>query len=197
MRSRKSIPQQQPPKENISLEMQNKFKILQEEDSGLEKEVSDEEPMEILKEVGKQEIGKEDIEQGEVEEKEEHANEETPMEVDIQKDKGGEEERTMRKLLHEWRYLDERFILEEKKQRYKEAFQKYKEKTGGLAVNNLEQIRMQGEQNLGMGNSGKGGRKRGRRTMSKTIQEVGEMLVNSGRVIPLSEVFQQTPKLLR
>lgn len=44
---------------------------------------------------------------------------------------------------------------------------------------------------------GKGGRKRGRRTMSETIQEVGEMLVNSGRVIPLSEVFQTPPKVLR
>lgn len=52
--------QQQPPKKNISLEMKNKFKILQEEESGTEKEASDEEPMEILKETGKQEAEKED-----------------------------------------------------------------------------------------------------------------------------------------
>ena len=50
---------------------------------------------------------------------------------------------------------------------------------------------------IGVGSTGKGGKKRGRRTMSETIQEVGEMLVNSGRVIPLSEVFQSPPKLLR
>ena len=44
-------------------------------------------------------------------------------------------------------------------------------------------------QNIGMSSICKGGKKMGRRTMSETIQEVGEMLVNSGRVIPLSEVF--------
>ena len=33
--------------------------------------------------------------------------------------------------------------------------------------------------------------------VSETIQMVGEMLVNLGRVIPLSEVFQQPPKLFK
>ena len=56
---------------------------------------------------------------------------------------------------------------------------------------------MQETQNTGMSSIGKRGKKRGRRTMSETIQEVGELLVNSGRVIPLSEVFQAPPKLLR
>lgn len=62
------------------------------------------------------------------------------MEIDTQKDKGGEEERIMRKLLQEWRFLDERFIPEEHKKIYKEAFQKYKEKAGATTTNKLEQI---------------------------------------------------------
>eukprot|EP00253_Pinus_taeda_P012662 PITA_12662 len=126
-----------------------------------------------------------DTRQGEVEEKGEQTNEKTQIEIDPHKDKGGEEERIMRKLLQEWRFLDERFILEEQKQIYKEAFQKYKEKAGVSPANKLEQTELQGAQNSGMGSSGKGGRKRGKRSMSKTIQEVGEMLVNLGRVIPL------------
>jgi len=57
-----------------------------------------------------------------------------------------------------------------------------------------DQVGTQETQNLGMDGNGKGGRKRGRRTINKTIQAVGETLVNSGRVIPLSEVFQQPSK---
>lgn len=135
----------------------------------MEKEASDKETMETIKETGKQGSGQRDTEQGEVEEKGELTNEQTQMEIDPQKDKGGEEERIMRKLLHEWRFLDERFIPEEHKQIYKEAFQKYKEKAGATATNKLEQIEMQGTQNSGMGSSGKGGRKRGKRSMSETI----------------------------
>jgi len=33
--------------------------------------------------------------------------------------------------------------------------------------------------------------------MSETIQMVGDMLVNSEKVVPLSEVFQQPLKLLK
>lgn len=80
---------------------------------------------------------------------------------------------------------------------YKEAFQGYKEKKGITEDKKIGKMEMQETQNLGMRSAGKGGRKRGRRTMSETIQEVGEMLVNSGRVIPLLEVFQTPPKLLR
>lgn len=103
----------------------------------------------------------------------------------------------MRKLLQEWRLLDERFIPDEQKQMYKEAFQTYKEKVGVPIANKLEPIELQGNQNIEMSSSSKGGRKRGRRSISETIQEVGEMLMNSGRVIPLSEVFQLLPKLLK
>ena len=119
------------------------------------------------------------------------------MEVDPQKDRGCDEERIMRRLLQEWKNLDERFIPEEKKQLYKETFQKYKEKVGALSASQPEQIGAQGAQSIGMGSTGKGGRKRGRRPMSETIQVVGEMLVNSGRVIPLPEVFQKPLKILK
>lgn len=121
----------------------------------------------------------------------------TQMEVDPQKDKESEEEQIMRILLHEWRHLDERFIPEEQKQLYKDMFQKYKEKVGEIMANQPEQLGAQGTQSIRMGNAGKGGRKRGRWPMTENIQVVGEMLVNSGRVIPLSEVFQQLPKLLK
>lgn len=102
----------------------------------------------------------------------------------------------MKKLLQDWKKLDERFIPEAQKQLYKEKFQKYKEKKGTTLANQLDHMGMQGTQSLGMDNSGKGGRKQGRRTMNETIQVVGEILVNSGRVIPLSEVFQQPSKKL-
>jgi len=103
----------------------------------------------------------------------------------------------MRRLLQEWRLLDERFIPEEQKQLYKEMLKKYKEKVGELAVSQLEQLGVQGTQNIGLGSIGKGGRKRGRCLMRETIQVVGEMLVNLGGVIPLLEVFQQPSKLLK
>lgn len=55
----------------------------------------------------------------------------------------------------------------------------------------MEQTGSQGNQSMGMDGTGKGGRKRGRRTLNETIKAVGEILVNSGRMIPLSKVFQQ------
>jgi len=119
------------------------------------------------------------------------------MEIDPLKTKGEEEEQVMTKLLQEWKRLDERFIPEDQKQMYKEAFQRYKEKKGMAEERRDFEMTTQETQNSGMSSIGKGGKKRGRRIMSETIQEVGEMLVNSGRVIPLSEVFQTPPKLLR
>lgn len=119
------------------------------------------------------------------------------MEIDPQKTKGEEEEQVMAKLLQEWKRLDETFIPEDQKQMYKEAFQRYKEKKGIIEDREDRKMAKQETQNIGMSSIGKGGKKRGRRTMSETIQEVGEMLVNSGRVIPLSEVFQSPLKLLQ
>lgn len=114
----------------------------------------------------------------------------TQMGTDSQKDSGNEEERIMRKLLQEWKILDERFIPETQKQLYKETFQKYKEKKGSTLENQKYQTGAQGNHSLGMDSTAKWGRKRGRRTLNETIQAVGEILVNSGRVIPLSDVFQ-------
>ena len=64
------------------------------------------------------------------------------MEVDPQKESGNDEERVMKRLLQDWKNLDERFIPEEKKQLYKEMFQKYKEKKGTLLTSQLEQTEM-------------------------------------------------------
>jgi len=102
----------------------------------------------------------------------------------------------MKRLLQDWKNLDERFIPEAQKQLYKETFQKYKEKKGITEANQIEYTGSQGAQSLGMDSTGKGGRKQGRRTLNETIQAIGEILVNSGRVIPLSEVFQQPSKKL-
>jgi len=120
----------------------------------------------------------------------------TQMGTDTQKDSGNEEERVMLRLVQDWKNLDERFILEAQKQFYKETFQKFKEKKGNTLENQMDQTGTQGNQSLGMDSTGKGGRKRGRRTLNETIQAVGEILVNSGRVIPQSEVFQQPSKKL-
>jgi len=50
----------------------------------------------------------------------------------------------MRKLLQEWKNLDERFIPETQKQLYKETFQKYKEKKGSTSENQMDQTGTQG-----------------------------------------------------
>lgn len=63
-----------------------------------------------------------------------------------------------------------------------------------------KQVITAGEQDnsqIGIGGSGKSSRKRGRKMMSETIQTVGETLINSGKVIPLSEVFFPPPKSLK
>eukprot|EP00253_Pinus_taeda_P004070 PITA_04070 len=58
----------------------------------------------------------------------------------------------------------------------------------------------QGNGQTGMDGSGKNSRKRGRKPMSETIQTVGETLINSGKVIPLSEetkiYFQQIEEII-
>ena len=95
----------------------------------------------------------------------------------------------MKKLLTEWKKLDERFIPDTEKQLYKETFQRYKEKMAGC----LESKGVMDNQDSPI-IDGKTGRKKGRRTLTESIQAVGETLVNSGRVIPLSEVFLQTPR---
>ena len=85
--------------------------------------------------------------------------------------------------------MDSRFIPEKQKQLYKEVFKKYKEKKGEPPDNLTMSESEQGNEDKGMANSGKNSRKRGRKPMSETIQTVGEILINLGKVIPLSEVF--------
>lgn len=110
------------------------------------------------------------------------------MDVENQVEGEIEEERIMKQLIQEWKYLDSRFIPEKQKQLYKEVFQKYKEKGENLDKQIMTGID-QGNGQTGMDGSGKNSRKRGRKPMSETIQTVGETLINSGKVIPLSEVF--------
>lgn len=47
----------------------------------------------------------------------------------------------------------------------------------------------QGKELTGIGGSGKSSKKRGRKTLNETIHIVGEILINSRKVIPLPEVF--------
>lgn len=61
----RSIPQRNIHKENISLKTQNEFTALQEEEVEMEKETSDEEMMETLKDTGKQVSGQMVPEEGE------------------------------------------------------------------------------------------------------------------------------------
>lgn len=68
----------------------------------------------------------------------------------------------MKRLLQDWKNLDERFIPKAQKQLYKETFQKYKEKKGITEANQIDQTESQGTQSFGMDSTGKGGRKRGR-----------------------------------
>eukprot|EP00253_Pinus_taeda_P008691 PITA_08691 len=82
---------------------------------------------------------------------------------------------------------DSRFIPEQQKQLYKEVFQKYKEKKGQNAEKQMMTGPDQGTGQTGMDGSGKSSRKRGRKPLIETIQTVGETLINSGKVIPLSE----------
>jgi len=56
--------------------------------------------------------------------------EQNPMEIDPQKEDFSVEEQVMKRLLQEWRHLDEHFIPEDQKQLYKETIQQYKIKQG-------------------------------------------------------------------
>lgn len=64
-------------------------------------------------------------------------------------------------------------------------------------ISQPKQLGAQANQGQEMGTQGKGGEKRGRKSLNESIQMVGELLVNSRRVVPLSEVFHQLIKLLK
>lgn len=181
----------------LSQESPNKFGVLQGEEMEMEREDSEEEPVEPTKGDKGKDTMQTSLEQVKDGESTRTPHDQTQMEIDRREDKGSEEEQVMKRLLHEWRHLGERFILEEQKQLYKEMFQKYKEKGGVAIANHQEQLGAQEGQGTETGNAGKVGRKWGIRPMSETIQMVGDMLVNSGGVIPLSEVLQQPLNLLK
>jgi len=90
----------------------------------------------------------------------------TPEQIQMvsgsQNDSGTKEEKIMRKLIQEWKNLDERFIPETQKQLYKDTFQKYKEKRSRAGEEITGQIGEYESNNIGLEGTSKGGRKRGR-----------------------------------
>lgn len=55
-----------------------------------------------------------------------------------------------------------------------------------------EQLGIQYENNQEQQSKGGGRKKRGRKNLQESIQVMGEMLVNTGRVVLLSTIFHQT-----
>eukprot|EP00253_Pinus_taeda_P008955 PITA_08955 len=184
---------------------QNKFQAPRKEDEEYEVNLEDDEdpensPMDTSG-VSKEKI----VNPGDSSGKQQEGNEEdlviqTPMEVENQAAGEIEEERILKQLIQEWKYLDSRFIPEQQKQLYKEVFQKYKEKKGQNVENQMMIGPDQGTGHTGMDGSGKSSKKRGRKPLIETIQTIGETLINSGKVIPLSEEtkisVQQIEKLI-
>lgn len=58
-------------------------------------------------------------------EEQEHPTELNIMDIDTSKEDLSIEEHILKKLLHEWRNLDERFIPEDQKKLYWDMFQQY------------------------------------------------------------------------
>jgi len=113
----------------------------------------------------------------------------TPMEVEQSKEDLSTEEKLLKRLLFEWRNLDDRFIPVEEKKLYKETFEHY-----------LSEQAKKESQSQPPGKKvpppPKPAKKRGRPSLQESIQLVGEMLINTGKIIPLTTVFQQLPKHL-
>lgn len=123
--------------------------------------------------------------------------EKNPMEINTQKEDISVEEQVMKQFLLKWRHLDEHFIPEDQKKLYKETFQQYKVKQGNAIIAQPKHLGSQGREGKELVTLGKRGNKQGRRPMNESIHIVGELLLNLGRVVPLSEVFQQPPKFLK
>ena len=177
-----------------NIKSQNKLKILQQnneedEENMDEGEDLENEPMDIFQESGGKNAVQGETSKEEPEEGIETQNNQSQMETEQQQENEAEEEIVMKKLIQEWKNLDERFIPDQQKQMYKEAFQKFKERNKGNMENQDATTGEQGKEQLGIGGSGKSSRKRGRKRLNETFQTVGEILINSGKVIPLSEVF--------
>ena len=92
--------------------------------------------------------------------------------MEIDPSKGEEinmEEKVLKKLLNEWRHLDEIFIPKDQKILYRETFQQYQDKQGQGQVEITEQLRMHQENPQEYSNKMKGGKKRGRRNLQESI----------------------------
>jgi hypothetical protein len=113
----------------------------------------------------------------------------TPMEVEQSKEDLSAEEKLLKRLLFEWRNLDDRFILVEEKNLYKETFEHYLSEQ----AKKESQAQPPGKK---VPPPPKQAKKRGRPTLQESIQLVGEMLINTGKIISLTTVFQQLPKNL-
>eukprot|EP00253_Pinus_taeda_P004365 PITA_04365 len=188
----KEGPKPQTQKKSNQTSNQNPFEALQNENEDYEVNLEDDEdpentPMDITREEKGKETDLKKSRKEQPEEKETESEQASRMEVENPTENEAEEEKIMRKLLQEWKYLDSRFIPEIQKQLYKEVFQKYKEKKGEPPDRPATTESEQDSEDKGLGSSGKNSRKRGRKPMSETIQTVGEILINSGKVIPLSE----------
>jgi len=73
---------------------------------------------------------------------------------------------------------------------YTETFQQYKSKLEKGKASSAENQETQKESRPRQNGQNKGGKKRGRRNIKDSIQLMGETLVNTGKVVPLSAVFQ-------
>ena len=114
--------------------------------------------------------------------------EQTPMEVEQPKEDLSAEEKLLKRLLFEWRNLDDRFIPEDQKKLYKDTFENY------LTVQAWKETQESEQKSDKKPAPPKPAKKRGRRTLQESIQLVGESLINTGRIMPLTTVFQQIPK---
>lgn len=112
---------------------QNKFQALRNEDEEYEVNLEDDEdpensPMDTSGENKEKAVNLGGSSTEHQEGKVEDLVIQTPMEVENQAEGEIEEERILKQLIQEWKYVDRRFIPEKQKQLYKEVFQKYKEK---------------------------------------------------------------------
>eukprot|EP00253_Pinus_taeda_P010874 PITA_10874 len=198
----KEGPRTQSQKKPSQTSNQNKFQALHSENEEYEVNLEDDDdpkhtPMEIAGEEKGKETNSSKKRREQSEEKLIESELESHMEVENPPENEAEEEKIMRRLLQEWKYLDSRFIPEKQKQLYREAFQKYEEKKGEPLDKPVIMEGEQGNEDKGMGSSGKNNRKRDRKPMSETIQTVGEVLINSGKetkilVQQLEEIIEKS-----
>ena len=173
-----------------SVSTENKYEVLQEEGDPVVHEIAmDEQQADQMTTIQKNQSSKRKAgSEAEVAE-ETPVQELTPMEVEQSKEYLSAEEKLLKRLLFEWRNLDDRFIPVEEKNLYKETFEHYISEQAKLET----QAQPPGQK---LPPPPKQAKKRGRPTVQESIQIVGEMLINTGKIIPLTTVFQQLPKNL-